>query len=83
MAARAVCFDVDFTLIYPGPTFGARGYGMAGARHGLSLDERGFDAAVAAAAPLLRLIATTGRWRGFIEGLREESSREIRTTRNA
>lgn len=37
----------------------------------------------AAAAPLLRLIATTGRWRGFIEGLREESSREIRTTRHA
>ena len=49
----AVCFDVDFTLIYPGPTFRSAGYRRFGERHGLDLDESQFDAAVAGAAPIL------------------------------
>ena len=49
----AVCFDVDFTLIYPGPTFRSAGYRRFGERHGLDLDESRFDAAVAGAAPIL------------------------------
>ena len=32
----AVCFDVDFTLIYPGPTFRGEGYREFGDRHGLT-----------------------------------------------
>ena len=42
----AVFFDVDFTLIYPGPTFRGSGYREFGARHGLDLDPARFDAAV-------------------------------------
>ena len=49
----AVCFDVDFTLIHPGPTFHSQGYRRFGSRHGLTLDEARFDQAVAAAAPIL------------------------------
>jgi len=53
MSARAVFFDVDFTLIYPGPTFRGEGYRAFCARHGIDVDPARFDAAVAAAAPLL------------------------------
>ncbi len=49
----AVFFDVDFTLIYPGPTFRSEGYRRFGERHGLELDESRFDAAVRLAAPVL------------------------------
>jgi putative hydrolase of the HAD superfamily len=49
----AVFFDVDFTLIYPGPTFRGEGYRRFGERHGLALDESRFDEAVRAAAPIL------------------------------
>jgi len=47
---KAVFFDVDFTLIFPGPRFEATGYQSFGARHGLEVDTRRFAAAVAAAA---------------------------------
>ena len=50
---RAVFFGVDFTLIYPGPTFRGSGYRDFGARHGLHLDPARFDAAVRSAAPIL------------------------------
>lgn len=50
---RAVFFDVDFTLIYPGPTFGGEGYQAFGRRHGLELDPARFEAAVVDAAPIL------------------------------
>ncbi len=50
---RAVFFDVDFTLIFPGPTFGAEGYRAFCARHGVDVDPSQFEAAVASAAPLL------------------------------
>jgi putative hydrolase of the HAD superfamily len=49
----AVFFDVDFTLIYPGPRFQASGYLASCAAHGIIIDPSKFDAAVAAAAPLL------------------------------
>jgi HAD superfamily hydrolase (TIGR01662 family) len=50
VTTRAVFFDVDFTLIYPGPTFDATGYGSFGARHGLRVETSRFDGAVAAAS---------------------------------
>ena len=50
---RAVCFDVDFTLIYPGPTFQGEGYRRFCARHGLTVDAAGFEPAVEAASALL------------------------------
>jgi HAD superfamily hydrolase (TIGR01662 family) len=50
---RAVFFDVDFTLIHPGRAFQAAGYRDFCARHGVVVDERKFDEAVAAAAATL------------------------------
>lgn len=50
---RAVFFDVDFTLIFPGPTFQAEGYRVACARHGVTVDPARFDAATAASSFIL------------------------------
>ena len=50
--ARAVFFDIDFTLIQPGPAFQASGYRAFCARHGIDVDPAAFDRAVAAAAAL-------------------------------
>jgi putative hydrolase of the HAD superfamily len=50
---RAVFFDVDFTLIRPGPAFEGSGYRDFCARHGVDVDPAAFDAAVAAAATML------------------------------
>jgi putative hydrolase of the HAD superfamily len=50
---RAVFFDVDFTLIHPGPTFQAHGYQAFCARHGIAVDAARFDRAVQNAAPIL------------------------------
>jgi HAD superfamily hydrolase (TIGR01509 family) len=50
---RAVFFDVDFTLIYPGPTFQGEGYQQFCERHGLSVDPSRFEGAVADASSLL------------------------------
>lgn len=44
-----VFFDVDFTLIYPGPTFQGVGYRRFCAAHGIEVDEAHFDGAVRAA----------------------------------
>ena len=49
----AVFFDVDFTLIHPGPRFQGTGYEACCARHGVRVDASRFDAAVAGAAPVL------------------------------
>jgi putative hydrolase of the HAD superfamily len=49
----AVFFDVDFTLIYPGPTFQGVGYARFCERHGIRVDPRRFDAAVRAASSIL------------------------------
>lgn len=50
---KAVFFDVDFTLIYPGPTFQGEGYRRFCARYGIDADAARFDAAVVAAGRLL------------------------------
>ena len=55
VATRAVCFDVDFTLIYPGPVFEGEGYRIVGAKHGLRLEVARFRHAVASASPLLEV----------------------------
>ena len=49
----AVFFDVDFTLIYPGPTFQGEGYSRFCTRHGISVDPSRFTAAVRAASSIL------------------------------
>jgi putative hydrolase of the HAD superfamily len=53
MSIRAVFFDVDFTLIYPGPTFQGEGYQAFCARHGMTADPAKFAQAVVSAGPLL------------------------------
>jgi HAD superfamily hydrolase (TIGR01509 family) len=50
---RAVFFDVDFTLIHPGPSFQAIGYREFCAVHGVDVDVNAFERAVAQASPLL------------------------------
>lgn len=50
---KAVFFDVDFTLIYPGPTFQAAGYRRACAAHGIEVDPLRFDEATAASSFIL------------------------------
>ena len=52
-STRAVFFDVDFTLIYPGPTFRGEGYRAFAGRYGMDIDPSRFEAGVASAAPLL------------------------------
>lgn len=54
MFLRAVFFDVDFTLIYPGPVFQGEGYRAFCAKHGIvNCDPAAFEAAVASASELL------------------------------
>lgn len=50
---KAVLFDVDFTLIYPGPMFQAEGYQAFCLRYGMRVDPLAFDAGVASAARIL------------------------------
>ncbi len=50
---RAVFFDVDFTLIYPGPTFQGDGYRAFCAQHGIDVDPSAFTRAVLSAAHIL------------------------------
>lgn len=50
---KAVFFDVDFTLIYPGPTFQGEGYRRECAAHGVDVDPLRFDAATAASSFIL------------------------------
>jgi putative hydrolase of the HAD superfamily len=52
-AIKAVFFDVDFTLIYPGPTFQGEGYYQFCAAHGVEVDPARFIDAVIAASPIL------------------------------
>jgi HAD superfamily hydrolase (TIGR01662 family) len=52
-ATRAVFFDVDFTLIQPGPAFQGVGYRDFCAVRGVTVDPQSFDLAVARAATLL------------------------------
>lgn len=50
---KAVIFDVDFTLIEPGPMFRGEGYEAFCARYGMQVDALRFEGAVASAASLL------------------------------
>jgi putative hydrolase of the HAD superfamily len=50
---RAVFFDVDFTLIFPGPTFQAEGYRLACEAAGIEVDPARFDQATAASSFIL------------------------------
>lgn len=76
MTTRALLFDVDFTLIYPGRAFQREGYADFCRVHGMDVDPAAFDGAVAAAHPLLD--APDGRYsddlfvrytRAIIEGM--------------
>jgi putative hydrolase of the HAD superfamily len=49
MTLKAVLFDVDFTLVKPGPDLGPEGYQLLGRRFGLELDPTRYAAARAAA----------------------------------
>jgi putative hydrolase of the HAD superfamily len=49
----AVFFDVDFTLIYPGPMFQGEGYREFCARHGMHVDPGRFADAVLSASHIL------------------------------
>ncbi len=49
----AVFFDVDFTLIHPGPAFQGSGYRDFCARHGVAVDPAAFEGAVKAASTML------------------------------
>jgi putative hydrolase of the HAD superfamily len=51
--ARAVFFDVDFTLIYPGPTFQGHGYAEFCRRYEIDVDPARFGDAVRAASSIL------------------------------
>ena len=51
--AAAVSLDVDFTLIYPGPTFQGEGYARFCARYGIGADPARFPEAVRAASSIL------------------------------
>jgi HAD superfamily hydrolase (TIGR01662 family) len=50
---RIVFFDVDFTLIYPGPMFQGEGYHRFCAAHGIDVDVERFHDAVRAASFIL------------------------------
>jgi HAD superfamily hydrolase (TIGR01549 family) len=50
---KAVFFDVDFTLIFPGPTFQGEGYRRACAAQGIEVDATKFEAAAAASSIIL------------------------------
>jgi putative hydrolase of the HAD superfamily len=52
---KAVFFDVDFTLIHPGPAFQGPGYAEACARHGVIVDPLRFAEAVASASSALHV----------------------------
>lgn len=49
----SVFFDVDFTLIYPGPTFQGEGYERFCSNYGIVVERERFDEAVRAASSLL------------------------------
>jgi len=53
VSTRAVFFDVDFTLIYPGPAFQGEGYRAFCLRHGMEVDAARFPEAVISASHIL------------------------------
>jgi HAD superfamily hydrolase (TIGR01662 family) len=53
VAPKAVFFDVDFTLIYPGPKFQGEGYRQFSAKHGMAVEPARFNDAVISASHIL------------------------------
>jgi len=53
MRVAAVFFDVDFTLIYPGPAFRGKGYQRFCASYGIHVDSRRYADAVRQASAVL------------------------------
>jgi HAD superfamily hydrolase (TIGR01549 family) len=53
MSTKAIFFDVDFTLIYPGPTFQGEGYARFCAEESVRVDASRFEDAVLAASFIL------------------------------
>jgi putative hydrolase of the HAD superfamily len=53
LPCEAVFFDVDFTLIYPGPTFQGEGYAQFCGAYGIDVDPSRFGDAVVAASSIL------------------------------
>jgi putative hydrolase of the HAD superfamily len=54
--STAVFFDVDFTLIYPGPTFQGEGYERFCTGYGITVDRDRFPQAVRAASSILNVV---------------------------
>jgi HAD superfamily hydrolase (TIGR01549 family) len=54
LTVRAVLFDVDFTIVRPGPDLSPEGYERLGARHGLTLVPSRYDQARADALEALQ-----------------------------
>ncbi len=50
MSPNVVFFDIDFTLIYPGPTFNGEGYRKFATKYGLSVDPNKYKYAVSVAS---------------------------------
>ncbi|HTI37272.1 MAG TPA: HAD family hydrolase [Vicinamibacterales bacterium] len=67
MTTRAIFFDVDFTLIHPGPAFQGHGYRESCARFGIDVSADRFDDAVAEASALLDAEGRTYDPQIFIE----------------
>jgi putative hydrolase of the HAD superfamily len=71
MKLRAVLFDVDFTLVRPGPELGPEGYRRRGEQFGLALDPARYDEARAAAVEALerhpQLLHDEEIWVAFTE----------------
>jgi HAD superfamily hydrolase (TIGR01662 family) len=68
---RAVFFDVDFTLIHPGPMFQGAGYRDFCARYGVTTDPTLFQQAVASASSLLDRSGSLYDPRIFVDYTRE------------
>ncbi len=56
---RAVFFDVDFTLIHPGPRFQGSGYHASCLEHSVDVDPALFETAVAGAARVIEAAGDT------------------------
>jgi putative hydrolase of the HAD superfamily len=71
LTLRAVLFDVDFTLVKPGPDLGPEGYRRLGERFGLELDPSRYEEARAAAVESLErhpeLVHDDEIWVAFTE----------------
>ena len=71
---RAVFFDVDFTLIHPGPRFQGAGYAEVCTAHGVAVDAALFDAAVTRACRCSTITTTRSTTTGCSSATPRRSS---------